>query len=713
MLKSRGEVLFLLGFILTMITSAHCELIAAHGRIPLGERYVSGVPSSTIPLPIVSPTGLSPLLGPPLVSTLEFSVDAETKTGDYVKVTNAGGVILLKGKSVKVVPWNTVYDTKTRTWVVFLANITSDSFKIMYLYLQNGTGAFNLWYYDYDTSSFDGYVFYGVDSVKNKTSLIPTTRVSRLSIVPEAKSSSGISAFGPTLFIGSQKGLYLNRTETLSLYPLLYREFPSISELWLLIDDHQGRYYYSIFYLFESDREHVLRAHTLRLNDLYLASFENIAAQWMPGLFPYSLSVFSEQSNITTKINGFPFKTDASGRIEIRVPGGDIEVEAQKEASTGSGIRRVFSEWKWLTKSNPTLVRIYQNMDLYPVYKTQFYVSISSSFGSPIGGGWYDEGTTAKLSVEPIIDLSNRTRLVFNGWTGNKDINSQQGAITVDRPMTLRANWRRQYELKVSTKGVPQGVAMNLTINQNQTAVNVPFTCQQWADADSVLKIIIDPIRFTSSKTTFVFVRWQTESGTTVSLPYTMNSPIQIIARYDREEPFSGKITLQTDSTVLLLRDTVTIKGTTSPAQYPTNVTLLWSPDSMLWNPIATLATDSEGNYEYAWKVEPFERLHLKARWTYDPDYEPLESPIVVIMRIGPTDGRTLQWPVFLRNLVGFLENVLLHNEPVTIVRNLVTKVYDVLRWTMTNTLIAPIVSGLLLLIVLMWKRTRRSADSN
>jgi len=707
--KLRREFLPVLAFVITIVVAAHHGLIVARGLPPTYGKDAPG-----IPLPVVPSTGVSPLFGPPLVSTIEFLVDAETKSGDYVRVTNAGGIVSVKGIPLKVVPWNTIYDAKTRTWVVFLANITSDNFRIMYLYLHNGTGAFNLWYYEYDSSSFDGYIFYGTDSVRNKTCVTAPVSTRRLSIVPEAKNPSGISALGPTLFVSDQSGLYINQTESLSLYPLLYRGFPNISELWAILDDHRGRYYYSIFYLFESDREHVLRGHTVRLNDLCQASFDNITAQWMYGVFPFSLTVVSEYSNITAKINGFPFKTDNSGRIQIRVPAGDIQIEAQKESSTGSGMRRVFNDWKWLTKSNPALLRISQNTDLYPTYKTQFYLSISSRFGSPIGEGWYDEGTAAKFSVEPIINLPNSTRLAFSGWAGSQDSRNNNDTIIIDRPKILRANWKRQYEIKVSTKGVPQGVALNVTIDGNQTVASVPFTYRQWVDADSPLGIRIDPDHFVSSNTKYAFVRWQTESGAAVDLPSALKSPIQIVARYETEEPFAGKVTLQTEPTLLVVRDTVTIKGRANPTQASANITLLWSRDSIEWNPIAIVTTDSQGYYEFVWKIQPSEKLYFKARWTYDPDYDPLESSVAVVTRIGSVDSKALPWPTFLRNLVGFLENVSILSQLTSTASNILIKANNAVQQTPIGLLAIAICIGLFFsLTVLIWRRTHRSRSSD
>jgi len=660
----------------------------------------------------------------------EFSVDAETKSGDYIKATNEGGLMFLKGRHLKVIPWNALYDTATKTWVVFLINVTSNSFSVIYLYLSNGTGAFKLQYYEYGAPSLELYLFYGADHVKNQTRSTPSMEMPRLSIVPEAKTPSGISALGPTLFINDKGGLYINWTEPLSLYPLLYSRFPNVSELWLLMTDLQGRYYYSIFYLFERDRDHILRAHTLRLNDLSKAPFENIEAQWSPGAFPCSLTVSSDVKNVTVKINGFPFRTNELGRIEIQVPMGDITVEAQSEVTTGRGSRKIFSEWKWFTKSNPTFVRIAQNTDLYLTYKTQFYLSLKSPYGSPMGEGWYDAGTAARFSIEPLIDLSNGTRLMFRGWTGDQESSNFEEVVMIDKPKTLRANWKRQYEILITTKGLPSGVAINITVNKNQTTVSVPFRHRQWVDAESALMINTSPTNLSVSQIRYVFRRWQTEAGETVVLPTTVKGPTQLTARYETEEPFTGKITMQVVPATLVVGDAVTIRGTTTPSRPSTNVTIFWSQDSTGWTEAATVTTDGSGNYAYVWQVHQREKIYFKARWTYDPDYDPIESSISTVTRIV-TDRHT-RWPEFLNSLVGLVENSPIPSQVITILLYPLIKaseaamllsattgsprwLQEVAVWVLTGMLVGPLYLGpVLTLLALAWKKvTHRSPSAN
>jgi len=79
-------------------------------------------------------------------------------------------------------------------------------------------------------------------------------------------------------------------------------------------------------------------------------------------------------------------------------------------------------------------------------YKVKFYVYVQTPFSAIEGEGWYDDGTSATVRVlSTIVQASDEERFVFNGWSG--DINEKDPVImfTVDKPMTIYANWKKQY----------------------------------------------------------------------------------------------------------------------------------------------------------------------------------------------------------------------------------------------------------------------------
>jgi uncharacterized repeat protein (TIGR02543 family) len=92
-------------------------------------------------------------------------------------------------------------------------------------------------------------------------------------------------------------------------------------------------------------------------------------------------------------------------------------------------------------------------------YKTQYYLTVTSSHGTTGGEGWYDSGDTAYATVTPLtVAGSDGTQYVFTGWSGDAsgtDLTSD--GITMDGPKTATADWKTQYYLTVKTD--PDGTA--------------------------------------------------------------------------------------------------------------------------------------------------------------------------------------------------------------------------------------------------------------
>lgn len=108
------------------------------------------------------------------------------------------------------------------------------------------------------------------------------------------------------------------------------------------------------------------------------------------------------------------------------------------------------------------------------MFKVQHYVNVSSEYGSVSGGGWYDEGATAVISVTPgVTDFGNGTRRIFKSWIGDFSGSSVTARVTVDSPKNIRALWGYQYYLAVSSEyGSPSGGGW---YNPGETAtVSVP-----------------------------------------------------------------------------------------------------------------------------------------------------------------------------------------------------------------------------------------------
>src|SRR5437870_6496319 len=79
-------------------------------------------------------------------------------------------------------------------------------------------------------------------------------------------------------------------------------------------------------------------------------------------------------------------------------------------------------------------------------YGTQFYLEVSSAYGTVLGADWYDQGTTAHAIVASReVAVSPGTRELFVGWSGDAAGNdATANGIAMVRGMIATAVWHAQ-----------------------------------------------------------------------------------------------------------------------------------------------------------------------------------------------------------------------------------------------------------------------------
>jgi hypothetical protein len=168
-------------------------------------------------------------------------------------------------------------------------------------------------------------------------------------------------------------------------------------------------------------------------------------------------------------------------------------------------------------------------------YKTQYYLTVTSPYGTTGGEGWYNTSTTAYATLNTgVVDHGNGTRRVFTNWGGDASGTNyaQSNPIAMNEPKTAVANWKTQYKLTVRTNGLGTKVT-NVYNNTNilGTATDAtPFV--DWFDQGTSIQLDIDsPIN--GSPTRYVFTQWTGDaSGSSRPAPVTMSSPKDITANY-------------------------------------------------------------------------------------------------------------------------------------------------------------------------------------
>ena len=95
-------------------------------------------------------------------------------------------------------------------------------------------------------------------------------------------------------------------------------------------------------------------------------------------------------------------------------------------------------------------------------WQTQYYLTVTSAYGSPTGAGWYNAGGSATFGVTTPASGGTGVQYVLTSWsgsgTGAYSGSSSSSSVTMNNPITETATWQTQYHLTVtSTYGSSTG----------------------------------------------------------------------------------------------------------------------------------------------------------------------------------------------------------------------------------------------------------------
>ncbi len=206
--------------------------------------------------------------------------------------------------------------------------------------------------------------------------------------------------------------------------------------------------------------------------------------------------------------------TPASGWFDS---GTNVTDSVTSPVSGGSGIQYVCTGWSG-TGSVPAsgsgtsvTFAITAPSTISWTWKTQYYLTVSSAYGSPSGQGWYDAGFTASFSVTTPVSGGAGTQYVFTAWsssdTGGYTGSSASQSVTMNNPITETASWKTQYYLTVSSlhdspspssgwfdsgTGITESVTSPVSGGSG-----VQYVCKGWSGTGSV------PVSGTASSVTF------------------------------------------------------------------------------------------------------------------------------------------------------------------------------------------------------------------
>ena len=210
--------------------------------------------------------------------------------------------------------------------------------------------------------------------------------------------------------------------------------------------------------------------------------------------------------------------------------GTSANVAVQPIVQFSNGTRALFTGWNVTSLAQAPNFQFPVNSPtrLQALWKLQYLIQAVSSYGTPQGSGWYDAGSSARISIQPEVDYNNETRRIFAGWAGDVSGTSINFTLTANKPINVVAQWITQYQITFNVAGLPSSIDVTLNVNNQdyQIATNQPYSA--WYNQGQTL----DPTTTQTVLTFFQFASWRNSAGSSVMMPITVTGPSEYTAIY-------------------------------------------------------------------------------------------------------------------------------------------------------------------------------------
>ncbi|MGQ9640037.1 MAG: carboxypeptidase-like regulatory domain-containing protein [Candidatus Bathyarchaeia archaeon] len=132
-----------------------------------------------------------------------------------------------------------------------------------------------------------------------------------------------------------------------------------------------------------------------------------------------------------------------------------IYLSTPRIVEVSRGVRDVFDAWNVNGYRYGNLmvnVVLTKPIEVKAEYHKEYYLSVTSEYGNPSGGGWFREGYTAEVMVEREVPMPGLIgfmggRRVFERWSGDTSSSGNIASLYMDGPKTVVATWREDYSI--------------------------------------------------------------------------------------------------------------------------------------------------------------------------------------------------------------------------------------------------------------------------
>jgi hypothetical protein len=151
------------------------------------------------------------------------------------------------------------------------------------------------------------------------------------------------------------------------------------------------------------------------------------------------LTVQTSFPGISLIFDGGSYRVPANASIHFQTGQGQHSIQAQPLMDFGNATRLLFTSWDDGTKSPQRVLQLDGNASISAIYRKQYFVNVTSSYGTSAGSGWYDDKSTAAIQVQPPIDP--QAKVIFSHWTGDLTSSELRALVFVDSPKTVVTTW--------------------------------------------------------------------------------------------------------------------------------------------------------------------------------------------------------------------------------------------------------------------------------
>jgi hypothetical protein len=563
--------------------------------------------------------------------------------GYSLKITSEGGYLSSGGSSIQLTPWGHVkgeWGTGTVD-IIFLVNVTRSNFYIAFLYLTNSSSQVVLRTFGYQGAILNTIEVQGSQRISNK--IVETSPVSmpKVQLDVTAQTDNELSIAGPEVYMVGNYGTVLNDSTPLRIAALrnqLFSGAKEYNELWSLLADDLGDYYFAIIYMQNGDPNHVIVEHQIRLNDLHTPPGLTLNAQWTRGHFAHSITVRLPGISSTVKVNGFPFQTSNNGVLSVEVGKGLATVEVPNELVNGNDTRVRFSSWVGYGNANPLNVTLNPRVSLNAEYKTEYQLMIDSAYGNVTGAGWYSAGTNASYNVSALMDLGNGTRRVFLGFSGDENLNSTHGWLVMDSPKHVSVNWKTQQRVTLELSGLPSNSTVMVDVNGSMQSLSASKATELWVDSSAHLSVNVETAEIETSAADYIFKEVQV-NGQASGSGIMITRPIVVSIVFSEQQKTQPTITLQVNPASPISGYPVEITGSLSTDSNSSNVSLFYSADRENWEQMANVLTRQDGSFSCTWTPKLSGSYFIRAYWQGDARYAPSSEVVPITVRSGLPSG--------------------------------------------------------------------------